>query len=258
MSTDQVKEKVRERYAKIAEGKISNCCGDSVSPSEDTYTTDTMAEKYAIAEVEGIPGDANMGLGCGTPTAFLDLQEGDTVLDLGSGGGIDVFIAAKKVGPRGRAIGVDMTREMIEKAQKNARKTNLTNVEFRPGEIENLPVETESIDRVISNCVINLVPDKGRAFREIHRVLKPGGSFVVSDIVAIGEIPEEIKKDMELWAGCVAGALRKEDYLQTIKESGFEEVSILAEKTYDYLRSNRYALASVTIRGEKKETKEEN
>ncbi len=257
MSSDQVKEKVKERYAKIAEGKISSCCGESATPSEDTYTTDTMAEKYAVGDVEGIPEEANLGLGCGTPTAFLDLREGETVLDLGSGGGIDVFIAAKKVGPRGRAFGVDMTPEMIQKAQENARRTNFTNVEFRLGEIENLPIETESIDRVISNCVINLVPDKSKAFKEIHRVLREGGSFVVSDIVAIGEIPDDMKRDMELWAGCVAGALKKEDYLGTIKECGFENVSILSEKTYDYLRTDRYALASITIRGEKKGTKDE-
>ena len=144
-----------------------------------------------------------------------------------------------------------MTMEMIEKARANARKVNATTVEFRLGEIENLPVETGSVDRVISNCVINLVPDKEKAFREIYRVLKPAGSFVVSDIVSIGGIPEAIKQDMELWAGCVAGALKKEEYMEIIRRSGFENVSILSEKMYDYGRNDSYALASVTIRGEK-------
>ena len=251
MTNDPVKEKVKERYKKIAEGKIKSCCDDDTALVELTYTTDTMAQQYAVGDLEGLPVESNLGLGCGTPVAFLDLKEGDTVLDLGSGAGIDVFIAAKKVGPTGRAIGVDMTMEMIEKARANARKVNATTVEFRLGEIENLPVESGSVDRIISNCVINLVPDKEKAFREIYRVLKPGGSFVVSDIVSIGGIPEAIKQDMELWAGCVAGALKKEEYMEIIRRSGFENVSILSEKMYDYGRNDRYALASVTIRGEK-------
>jgi len=251
-NSDLIKEKVKERYVKIAEGTIKSCCAGESSPTESCYTTDTMAQDYSAEDLKGVPDDANLGLGCGTPVAFLDLREGDTVLDLGSGGGIDVFIAAKKVGPTGRAIGVDMTEEMISKARENAQKAGIGNAEFRLGEIENLPVESDSVDRVISNCVINLVPDKERAFREIFRVLKPGGSFVVSDIVSIGEIPETIKRDMELWAGCVAGALKKEDYLNIIERCGFESVSVLSEKRYDYLRSDTYALSSITVRGQKK------
>jgi ubiquinone/menaquinone biosynthesis C-methylase UbiE len=252
VTSDPVKQKVRERYAKIAEGKIKSCCDESTTPCESTYTTDTMAQQYASTDLEGIPAGTDLGLGCGTPVAFLDLKEGDTVLDLGSGAGIDLFIAAKKVGPTGRVIGVDMTVEMIGKAGENARKIQATNVEFRLGEIENLPIESESIDRVISNCVINLVPDKEKVFREIYRVLKPGGSFVVSDIVSIGDIPAEIKRDMELWAGCVAGALEKSTYLDIIRRCGFDEPSILSEKAYDYLRTERYALESVTVRGVKR------
>ena len=252
MNLDPVKDKVRERYSKIAEGEIKNCCDDTTNSCESVSITDTMTEKYSAADLEGIPEEANLGLGCGTPTAFVDLHEGETVLDLGSGAGIDVFIAAKRVGPTGRAIGVDMTTEMIKKARENARKVKLDNVEFRLGEIENLPVEHGTIDRVISNCVINLVPNKEKAFREIYRVLKAGGSFVVSDIVSIGEIPEAIRQDLELWAGCVAGAIRKEEYLSTIKQSGFENISVLSEKTYDYMKTGSYALASVTVRGEKK------
>lgn len=252
MTSDPVKEKVIERYAKIAEGKIKNCCGENATPCESTYTTDTMAQQYSSTDMEGIPAGTDLGLGCGTPVAFLDLKEGDVVLDLGSGAGIDVFIAAKKVGLTGQVIGVDMTAEMIGKARENARKIQAANVEFRLGEIENLPVESESIDRVISNCVINLVPDKEKAFREIHRVLKPGGSFVVSDIVSIGEIPEAIKRDMELWAGCVAGALPKETYLEIIKRCGFATPSILSEKVYENHRTESYGLASVTVRGVKR------
>jgi arsenite methyltransferase len=251
MNSNQVKEKVKERYTKIAEGTIKSCC-DSTTSCESTYTTDTMAQSYSASDLQGTPEGSNLGLGCGTPVSFLDLHEGNTILDLGSGAGIDAFIAARKVGPTGRVIGVDMTPQMIEKAQENARKIAAENVEFRLGEIENLPVETGSIDWVISNCVINLVPDKGRVFREIHRVLRPGGSFVVSDIVSIGEIPEAVKRDMELWAGCVAGALKKELYLEIIERCGFEKIKILSERAYDYLRTQEYSLASITVSARKK------
>lgn len=219
-----------------------------------SYTTDTMAQQYSKDDIEGIPDEANLGLGCGTPAGFAELKEGHTVLDLGSGAGIDVFIVAKKIGPKGLAIGVDMTEEMIQKAKTSAAKLNITNVDFRLGEIENLPIESNSVDRVISNCVINLVPDKRKVFQEIYRVLKPGGKFIVSDIVGLGEIPEKIKKDMELWAGYVAGAIKKENYLSIIQESGFQNIQILSEKEYNYLKTKDYAMASVTISAEKRST----
>ena len=255
MTTHKVKQKVKEKYAKIAEGKLSDCCDEESSPSESSFRTNTMAGEYPASELREIPEEANLGLGCGTPTALLDLQEGHTVLDLGSGGGIDVFLAAGKVGPTGRAIGIDMTSEMIEKARGNARKAKIRNVEFLLGEIEDLPVEEESMDRVISNCVINLVPNKKKVFREIYRVLKVGGSFVVSDIVTSGEIPDAIRQDMELWAGCVAGAVKKQTYLDIIAECGFENISILSEKMYDYGRTESYGLLSITVRGQKRSRK---
>jgi ubiquinone/menaquinone biosynthesis C-methylase UbiE len=174
-----------------------------------------------------------MGLGCGNPVALASLEEGETVLDLGSGGGIDVFLAAKKVGPNGKVIGVDMTKEMVDKATATAEKYDYENVEFRLGEIENLPVESDSLDAVISNCVINLSPDKEKVFKEAHRVLKPGGRIMISDLVTEGELPEEIKKSFDAWAGCVAGALEKGQYLDIIRQVGFKDVRIVSESAYD-------------------------
>jgi arsenite methyltransferase len=180
-----------------------------------------------------MPEASNMGLGCGNPVALATLKEGDTVLDLGSGGGIDVFLAAKRVGHTGKVIGVDMTDEMINRAKSTAKKYGYTNVEFRLGEIENLPVEDNSVDVIISNCVITLSTDKEKVFSDAYRVLKPGGKIMISDLVTEEEIPDKIKKSFEAWAGCIGGALEKNEYLDTIRKAGFEKVTIVSESSYD-------------------------
>jgi len=207
-----------------------------------------MAQGYSQAELEAIPEDADLGLGCGDPTADADLQPGQTVLDLGSGAGLDCFLAARRVGPGGYVIGVDMTDEMLARARANADRGGYTNVEFRKGEIEDLPVESGTIDRIISNCVINLAPDKARVFREAFRVLKPCGSMTVSDIVSFGEVPPSIRGDMERWAGCVAGAMDEAAYLGVIRSAGFRSVTVLKRMVYDYLRGPNYGFASITVR----------
>jgi len=174
-----------------------------------------------------------MGLGCGNPVALAGLKEGEIVVDLGAGGGIDVFLAAKKVGAKGKIIGVDMTEEMVSKARSTALQYGYENVEFRLGEIEALPINDESVDVIISNCVINLSPDKERVFQEAYRVLKPSGRILISDIVTEGELPAEVKKSFDAWAGCVAGALEKSQYLDTIRRAGFKDIEIVSESTYD-------------------------
>jgi ubiquinone/menaquinone biosynthesis C-methylase UbiE len=203
---------------------------------------------YGSLKENVVPG-SDLGLGCGTPTAHADLRPGETVLDLGSGAGVDVFLAAREVGPSGRVLGVDMTPEMIARARENAAEAGLANVEFRLGDIEALPVEDASVDAVLSNCVINLVPDKRRAFAEIRRVLRPGGRFVVSDMVTYGDVPAAIRQDLELWAGCVAGAMDREAYLALVRETGFERVRVKAESTYPNPDREEYGLQSVTVEG---------
>ena len=259
MKTDlEIKNDVKEKYAEIAKGQISttaaksSSCGSGTSSCCGTGSESLvqMSLDYNQEDLSSIPDGADLGLGCGVPTAFADLKEGYTVLDLGSGAGIDVFIAARHVGKTGRAIGVDMTEAMIEKAKMNAQKINATNVEFKLGEIEALPVETNSVDRVISNCVINLVPNKVNVFQEIYRVLKTGGKFTVSDIVVDGAISSEERENAALWAGCISGAIDRKEYLDTIKKAGFKNVEIVSEKNYDYeLDSAR--LSSITISGTK-------
>lgn len=192
-----------------------------------------------------------MGLGCGNPTAFADLKSGEVVLDLGSGGGVDCFLAAQKVGERGFVIGIDMTEAMIDRSKQNAIAGGYANVNFRLGEIEDLPVDSNTVDAIISNCVINLAPDKSRVFGEMYRVLKPGGRFCVSDVVSKGAIPPQVQEDMERWAGCVAGALDKDDYLRIVQEAGFERIEIRSEVEYDYRRTDDFSLASVTVVGYK-------
>jgi arsenite methyltransferase len=243
----KIKKAVEERYAAIARGEITSCCDTSKSGSSELYNIATMAQGYDQAQLASIPEGANLGLGCGDPTADADLQPGQTVLDLGSGAGVDCFLAARRVGPEGRVIGVDMTDAMLEKARENARSGGFTNVEFRKGEIDNLPVESQTVDRIISNCVINLAPDKRPVFAEAYRVLKPGGIISISDIVSFGLVPDSVRKDAELWAGCVAGTLDKEDYLALIREAGFNRVSVVKETVYDYLRGPEYGFASVTV-----------
>ncbi len=187
---------------------------------------------YREYEINAVPDGANLGLGCGNPTALASLKEGERVRDLGSGAGFDCFLAAKKVGTTGKVIGVDMTPEMLDKARSNAKKGKYTNVEFRLGEIENLPVADSSVDVIISNCVINLAPDKKRVFNEAFRVLAPKGRLIVSDIVLLKKLPESVQKDAEAYSGCISGAEIKENYLELIKQAGFQEVKILHENNY--------------------------
>ncbi|MGB9927379.1 MAG: arsenite methyltransferase [Methanosarcina sp.] len=225
MDANEKKQVIKETYGKIAMvgGSCcsSGCCGDS-SASDLSKSIG-----YSENEINNVP-EANLGLGCGNPTAFAELKSGNIVLDLGSGAGFDCFLAAKQVGSSGKVIGVDMTQAMIEKAQVNALKYGYSNVEFRLGDIEDLPVENESVDAIISNCVINLAPDKEKVFKEAFRVLKPGGAMYISDMVLLAELPEDLKDDKDLLTGCLAGALLKEDYLRLLNEAGFS-VEILNE-----------------------------
>jgi SAM-dependent methyltransferase len=224
---EAVVKKVREKYGHIAASVSSGCCGPSGSTHDKKKAAGAIG--YAPSELDSVPEDANLSLGCGAPVQHLDLKPGETVLDLGSGAGIDVFLAAEKVGPEGKAIGVDMTPEMISRARDNATKSKLSNVEFREGRLESLPVEDASVDAVTSNCVINLVPDKSKVFREVARVLKPGGRMVISDIVLDGELPESIRKDVLAYVGCVAGAMQREDYFSALKEAGLSQIDILGD-----------------------------
>jgi len=236
-----IKDAVRERYAKAAT-EAASCCAPSCCDA-------TGATLVNYEGVEGVVAESNLGLGCGTPTQYANLKPGETVLDLGSGAGIDVFLAAQQVGESGRVIGIDMTPEMLQRARENAAKHGIENVEFRQGDIEAMPVDDASVDVVISNCVINLVPDKRSVYSEMHRVLRPGGRFIVSDMVTYGTMPEAVKKDLELWAGCVAGALDRQEYLSIIAEAGFERVSVKSESTYDSPDKSTFGLQSVTLEG---------
>lgn len=214
-----------------AQGESTSCCGDTAI---DEIQITNIARLYADADTSDLPATVtDVAFGCGNPTAIAALRAGESVLDLGSGGGIDCFLAAKMVGPEGRVFGVDMTSEMIALARKNAGKVGATNVEFRLGEIEHLPIETGTIDVIISNCVINLSPDKDQVFREAFRALKPGGRLQVSDIVWTKPVPEEMKHDMEKWAGCIAGAMLESDYLASITAAGFTDVTSVASEYAD-------------------------
>ena len=224
-----IKEYVKDRYARIA-ATGESCCPSCACSANLVHQAKAIG--YSEQELSSVPEGAVLGLGCGNPTALAELKEGETVLDLGPGGGLDVFLAAQKVGAQGKVIGVDMTPEMIEKARENARKGNYQNVEFRLGEIENLPVDDNSIDVIISNCVINLSPDKLAAFKEAFRVLRPNGRLLISDVVTEGELPEDVRRSFEAWAGCIAGALEKQEYLDTIRKAGFRNVMIVGEHCY--------------------------
>ena len=225
----ELKDIVRERYAKIAEqGKAENaasCCG-ATTPSNKVYNI--MMDDYT--ETEGYVEDADLGLGCGLPTEFAIIKKGDTVIDLGSGAGNDCFVARHETGAEGKVIGIDFTPIMIEKARINAEKLGYNNVEFRQGDIDAMPVSNDVADVIVSNCVLNLVPNKQKVIGEMYRVLKPSAHFSVSDIVLVGELPEALKQDAEMYAGCVAGAIQKDDYLQMIKEQGFKNIKIQKEK----------------------------
>jgi len=234
MKEENVKEIVRKRYAKVAKNKGSNCGCVPISscclaPSDEQIS---KMIGYSEDEMSVVPEGANLGLGCGNPTAMASLKEGERVLDLGSGGGFDCFLAAKKVGKTGKVIGVDMTPEMLDKARTNAKKGKYTNVEFRLGEIENLPLADSSVDIIISNCVINLAPNKKRVFEEAFRVLAPNGRLLVSDIVLLKPLPEEIQKSAEAYTSCIAGAEIKDKYLGLIRDAGFKDVKVLSEKNY--------------------------
>ena len=230
MKEEEIKKVVRGRYAEIA--KQSSCCCQSVTSccgSADLAQDISQKIGYTEGEIKAVPDGANLGLGCGNPVALASLREGETVLDLGAGAGFDCFLASDKVGQTGRVIGVDMTPEMLEKARENVKKGDYANVEFRLGEIENLPVADNSVDAVISNCVINLAPDKERVFKEAFRVLKPGGRLMVSDIVLLKELPDFIKNSITAYTGCVAGAIQRDEYIGAIEAAGFEGTRVIDE-----------------------------
>ena len=234
MKFSEIHTAVRERYAKIATTG-STCCGSSCAPTnepaENAERLSTMSQKmgYTSQELEGVPEGANLGLGCGNPVGLASLEKGQVVMDLGSGAGFDCFLAAQEVGEEGKVIGVDMTPEMIERAQHNAQKSGYRNVEFRLGEIEHLPLADHSVDVVLSNCVINLSPDKEQVFRETFRTLKPGGRLMVSDIVLLRELPGFIKGCIEAYVACLAGAATRETYLKAITAAGFVDIQVVDE-----------------------------
>ncbi len=241
-----MKDFIKKIYGSIAKGTKKGCCETTTSCCSGTKVSQRIG--YSKEELDLIPKESDMGLGCGNPVALASLQEGETVVDLGSGGGIDVFLAAKRVGNRGRVIGIDMTEEMIKKAKKNVKKSGFKNVEFKLGDIENIPLENNIADCVISNCVINLASDKQKVFNEAFRVLKPGGRLMVSDMVLIRDLPEKILNSTEMYTGCIAGALKKEDYLSKIRNSGFNNITIVKEDAIsllDYIGSDKVVSESV-------------
>lgn len=265
-TNEQIKEMVKQKYSEIAlqdqETNASSCCG-SGGCSTEVYNI--MSDEYA--HLEGYNPDADLKLGCGLPTEFAKIKPGDTVVDLGSGAGNDCFVARHETGVSGKVIGIDFTENMVDKARTNAEKLGFNNVEFRLGDIEKMPITSDVADVVVSNCVMNLVPDKPKAFAEVFRVLKTGGHFSISDIVLTGDLPEKIKNAAEMYAGCVASAILKDDYLKIIKEAGFKNLTLQKEKPIviptdilkEYLNeeeitaynSNKTNIYSITVYGEK-------
>jgi arsenite methyltransferase len=232
MDKNRIKDIVKEKYGHIA-GESGSCCASASCCGSGPGADETSRRLgYSDSELQAVPEGANLGLGCGNPIALASLKPGETVLDLGSGAGFDSFLAAARVGPEGRVIGVDMTAEMLARARENARRGGYANVEFREGEIENLPVDDNAVDIIISNCVINLSPQKERVFSEAFRVLKPGGRVMVSDIVLLEDLPESIRTSIEAYVGCVAGASLKQDYIRLIEKAGFQEVQVLEEAAF--------------------------
>lgn len=268
---NNVKELVRQKYSEIAlqdkDTNAASCCGATASCS-GTEVYNIMADDYT--ELKGYNPDADLGLGCGLPTQYAKIKKGDVVVDLGSGAGNDAFVARAETGEEGKVIGVDFTPAMIAQSRKNAEKRGFTNVEFRQGDIEDMPLHNEMADVIVSNCVLNLVPDKEQVFREIFRVLRSGGHFSISDIVLVGELPANIKNAAEMYAGCVAGAIQKNEYLALIEKAGFTNVTLQKEKAItvpddmlgNYLSEEELALFkesgtgiySITVYGEKKKT----
>ncbi|MCW3118147.1 MAG: arsM [Chitinophagaceae bacterium] len=263
----EIKNVVREKYAEIAnqskEKNLTSCCGATGCCGDDVYNI--MADDYSA--LEGYHPDADLGLGCGLPTEFAKIKEGDTVIDLGSGAGNDAFIARKFTGEQGKVIGIDFTEPMISRARENVEKLGYNNVEFRQGDIEDMPVTANKADVIVSNCVLNLVPNKHKVFSEIFRVLKPGGHFSISDIVLEGELPSKWKEVAELYSGCVSGAIQKNEYLGIIGEAGFKNITLQKDKTIvipdeilanylseseiaDYKKSNT-RITSITVYAEK-------
>jgi arsenite methyltransferase len=265
-TSETIKQSVKEKYTEIAlqnkDTNMSSCCG-SGGCSTEVYNI--MSDDYTT--MKGYNPDADLGLGCGLPTEFAKIKKGDVVIDLGSGAGNDCFIARHETGETGKVIGIDFTEAMIEKARANAEKLNFNNVEFRYGDIEKLPVGGNIADVVVSNCVLNLVPDKEQALREIYRVLKPGGHFSISDVVLLGDLPAELVKDAEMYAGCVAGALQKSKYMAIIHEAGFKNIAVQKQKpiiipddillrfisreTIDNYKNSGKGIFSITVYGEK-------
>ncbi len=239
-----IKEAVRSGYARIVKGKQVSCCGPKSSCCDKSVN---ISEKigYSKDDIASVPDGADLGLGCGNPIALASLKEGEVVLDLGSGAGFDCFLAANKVGKTGKVIGVDMTPEMIERARENAKKGGYSNVEFRLGEIEHLPVADNSVDAIISNCVINLVPEKDKVFAEAFRVLKPNGRLMISDIVLLKELPDIIQSSVDAYVGCISGAIIKDKYIEGIKNAGFQDVTIVEENSFsiDCMLNDRTASA---------------
>jgi len=238
-STLDLKSSVREKYGqaarRVAEGNTAaECCGSSACCGATTEAWDPItSDLYDDGQKAGVPAEALLAsLGCGNPTALAQLHEGETVLDLGSGGGIDVLLSAKRVGPTGKAYGLDMTDDMLALANENKRRAGANNVEFLKGEIENIPLPDDSVDVIISNCVINLSADKSRVLQEAFRVLRPGGRFAVSDVVVRGEVPDEVRRNMELWIGCVAGALEEMEYRDLLADAGFRRVDVEPTRVY--------------------------
>ncbi len=245
MNETEITKNVQQRYAAIAREGTS-CCTSSAS---SCCSADAGSTLLSLSTEPALIAQADLGLSCGLPTQSAGIQHGETVLDLGSGSGVDVFRAAQAVGPNGRVIGVDMTPEMIARAQALAQQNGVSNVEFRLGHIEDLPVEDSSVDLVISNCVINLAPDKAAVYREIYRVLKPAGRFTISDMVSWGQVPEDIRKDPELWCACLGGAIEEQAYLDTVREAGFSSVGVLTRVSSPAEDGAAYGFTSLTIQG---------